>query len=243
MALLNLSLIFAGQSEGAKSISSGQPALKLAVLNVHTANQNFERVRLFLQETSADLVVLTEVDDRWMHELEPLRVLYPYSIAKPSDDNFGIALISKMPFEKAEPIELADSGVPAISATFSFGTNRVSLVGIHFLPPANPEAAATRNNQFAALAQLAQSSTPPIIVLGDFNCTPWSPWFSRFTQDSGLRHSLLGYGFLGTWPTAIPILSIPLDHVFVSKSVSVLNHRLGPDIGSDHAPVVAEFEF
>ncbi len=243
IALLNLILIITAQSGGAKTTPSRQPVLRLAVLNVNTANQEFERVREFLRETSADLVVLIEVDDRWMQEMKPLQAAYPYSMAEPSDDNFGIALFSKVSLEHAEFIELGNSIVPAVSATFQIGTNRVTLLGVHFLPPANSEDAATRNAQFAALAQLARSNAPPIIVVGDFNSTPWSPWFSRFTRDSGLRHSLLGFGFRGTWPTAIPILSIPLDHVFVSESVTVVNHRLGPDIGSDHAPVVAEVEF
>jgi endonuclease/exonuclease/phosphatase (EEP) superfamily protein YafD len=34
-----------------------------------------------------------------------------------------------------------------------------------------------------------------------------------------------------------------IDHVLVNPKVAVLDSRLGPDIGSDHLPVIADLAF
>jgi endonuclease/exonuclease/phosphatase (EEP) superfamily protein YafD len=44
-----------------------------------------------------------------------------------------------------------------------------------------------------------------------------------------------------TWPTPLPApLRVPIDTVFVGGGLSLRDLHAGPDLGSDHLPVIAE---
>jgi len=43
-----------------------------------------------------------------------------------------------------------------------------------------------------------------------------------------------------SWPTWSSLLRVPLDNCLVSSRVVVTAHRDGPDIGSDHRPLVVD---
>lgn len=78
---------------------------------------------------------------------------------------------------------------------------------------------------------------------GDLNVTMWSSNYSKLIADSGLANSRKGFGILATWPMFFPLLSIPLDHCLVSPGIGINACRSGPDIGSDHLPLIVELAF
>ena len=79
-----------------------------------------------------------------------------------------------------------------------------------------------------------------MIVAGDFNATPWSPHFRDLLATTGLRDAGSGRGWLPTWPTWLGPAGIPIDHVLVKGPVTVAGLSLGPDVGSDYRPLVAD---
>jgi endonuclease/exonuclease/phosphatase (EEP) superfamily protein YafD len=75
----------------------------------------------------------------------------------------------------------------------------------------------------------------PALLAGDFNATPWSAGVSVI-QDAGLVRAT---SLAPTWPAhAVVPAVIPIDYVTVSKHWGVLSNGRGPDIGSDHYPVM-----
>ena len=80
------------------------------------------------------------------------------------------------------------------------------------------------------------------MLVGDLNCTSWTPAFAELERISGLRDSRKGFGVQPTWPSNLPGLRIPIDHFLVSPSLAVRNRFVGPAVGSDHFPVVIELE-
>jgi endonuclease/exonuclease/phosphatase (EEP) superfamily protein YafD len=78
------------------------------------------------------------------------------------------------------------------------------------------------------------------VLLGDLNCTPWSPAFDRLLAAARLRDSGRGRGLHPTWFSAVPFVGLPIDHVLVGPGVGVRGRHVGPDIGSDHRPVIAD---
>jgi endonuclease/exonuclease/phosphatase (EEP) superfamily protein YafD len=74
------------------------------------------------------------------------------------------------------------------------------------------------------------------------NLTPWSPWWDALLEAGQLIDSRKGFGVHATWPANVWALMIPIDHVLVSQEVRVRRRRLGPALGSDHRPVVVDFE-
>jgi endonuclease/exonuclease/phosphatase (EEP) superfamily protein YafD len=89
--------------------------------------------------------------------------------------------------------------------------------------------------QAAAFALETPSAS---IVLGDLNLTPYAPAFARLVQSSGLRDALDDRAWRPTWQASLWPLALPIDHVLVPRSGCVLDATIGPDIGSDHRPVL-----
>lgn len=215
--------------------------VRIAVLNVHAANQRFDLTRQFLAAANADVILLLEVTDRWIQQLSALQTDYPHAIVEPRDDDFGLALFSRWPLAKPQVVDLGDASVPSVSTEVVL-TNGATLhvLGTHPVPPAGPTGARHRNAQLAAIAHCSRQQTGPRVVLGDLNTTPWSPFFRRLLGEADLKDTSCGRGVFPTWPRAFWPLRIPIDHALVSPDVLVLAKRTGPSVGSDHLPILVE---
>ncbi len=76
----------------------------------------------------------------------------------------------------------------------------------------------------------------PAAVAGDLNTTPWSREFRRLLAQSGLDGPLLRPR---TLPARLGWAGLPIDHVLAGGGLRVAAVEPGPDLGSDHRPVVA----
>ena len=222
--------------------STAGTRLRLVSLNVHTENARSDLVLKFLQDTDADVILLLEVNERWMDAMQPLRTNYSQVLTEPREDNFGIALFSRLPLTNSEVLELGHAEVPSIATTISVGGQQMFLLGTHPLPPGSATYARRRNEQLQEIAALVRHRGLPTIVLGDLNCTPWSPNFSDLLRDGGLKNASPQRGLFGSWPAWLPFGRIPLDHGLVSPNLRVLEKRLGPQVGSDHLPLILELQ-
>ncbi len=225
-----------------KTVKAAGPRLRLVALNVHTENERSDLVLEFLRRTDADVILLMEVNARWMNALKSLRTNYPQVIAEPREDNFGIALFSRLPLTNSEVVEFGKAEVPSIAATIEVGGQNVFLLGTHPLPPGSAENARRRNEQFREISARIRRCAMPALVLGDLNSTPWSPYFADLLRDSRLKNTSQGRGLFGSWPAWLPFAQIALDHCLVSDSIRVIKKQLGPQVGSDHLPVVVELQ-
>jgi endonuclease/exonuclease/phosphatase (EEP) superfamily protein YafD len=225
-----------------KTVATAGPQLRLLVLNVHTENQRSDLVLEFLRRAEADVILLMEVNERWMDSLKSLRTNYSQVIAEPREDNFGIALFSRLPLTNGEVVKFGQAEVPSIAATVEVGGPSVFLLGTHPLPPGSAEYARLRNEQFRGIAARVRRSAMPAIVLGDLNSTPWSPYFNELLRESGFKNTSQGRGLFGSWPAWMPFARISLDHCLVSAAIRVNQKQLGSRVGSDHLPVAVEVQ-
>ncbi len=240
-----------------------QQALELKVMqaNVYAKNPSLDRLFQFIQAESPDVIALEEVRPVMEAPLiKGLRHDYPYYFIEPEATAFGIALFSRKPFRSAQVIYLGDPYssdkrmFPSILAEFENKSEQVSLrsvsgetsmldytvIATHPLPPL--AGFAVRNSQLRDLAQISAQNQGNVIVVGDLNVTPWSFYFQDFLRQSGLKDSQMGFGVQPSWQSPIPGVEIPIDHILVSPSIEVLERRIGPEIGSDHYPVVAKLK-
>jgi endonuclease/exonuclease/phosphatase (EEP) superfamily protein YafD len=78
----------------------------------------------------------------------------------------------------------------------------------------------------------------PRLVMGDFNSPPESPMFREYWGDWQNAFSLTGRGLGGTrlngWIRA------RIDHILADDQWTVVRSWLGPRLGSDHAPILAD---
>ena len=209
---------------------------RIISINVLFNNLQRERVLQLIQQESPDIVLLVEVDPSWQPTLSELASQFPHALAEPRAGSFGIALFSKLPLEDLQVVETGSTGSPSIHATVEIGKTNVRIVGTHFMPPMSSERFQLRNEQLLATAQALAQKPRPCLVLGDMNITPWSPHFRDLLEIGNLCNSQAGFGIQPSWLGAIPI-----DHLLHSEDIAVLNRRIGPQVGSDHRPLIVDF--
>ena len=216
--------------------------VKLLQLNVLTANQNYQKTIQYIEAKSPDLIALQESDQKWVNQLAPVMEKYPHKLVTPREDNFGIALLSRLPMESSQSVVFTPAGLPSIVADVVFPQDaRVSVLVPHPLPPIE-RGFKQRNLQFAQIAFSRNKFGKNLLVVGDLNVTPWSVYFRELLSDLALRDSQLGFGVQPSWPTVKGALleRVAIDHVLVSDNFVVLKRELGPNVGSDHLPVYVE---
>jgi endonuclease/exonuclease/phosphatase (EEP) superfamily protein YafD len=104
----------------------------------------------------------------------------------------------------------------------------------------SPSAAAARNEHLSALAKFVRREKAPVVVAGDLNVTSWSPFFRDLLRDGNVRDSREGRGVQPSWVSRIPLTDLPLDHILISPGIVVASRMVGPHLGSDHRPVIAD---
>ncbi|HWE69925.1 MAG TPA: endonuclease/exonuclease/phosphatase family protein [Acidimicrobiales bacterium] len=143
---------------------------------------------------------------------------------------FGLAVLTRVPVRHREIIPLGQlktdaSRRLAIATTVPVGDGAMTVIGTHMshLLQRSPI-------QYRRLrASLPDPGNVAAVLTGDMNM--WGPPLSVFFR--GWRRVIRGR----TWPAFRP--HSQLDHQLVTRSVSVIDARIGGRTGSDHLPVRA----
>ena len=243
LALVNLVVILPRLIPLAHAASNGS-GYRLLLSNVLKRNRSYHKLLDLVGSQQPDLVVLIEPDRAWLEGLAGLRPDYPYWYSDPRKDAYGIAVLSRQPFDSAEVIHLGSAGVPTVLVRLRLinDHNRLlTVIATHPPPPKGARHTARRNDQLRALAKFVCQQRGAVLLCGDLNLSPWSPHFLDLLRDSRLADSGRGFGIQPTWPAENFWLRTPIDHCLVSPQIMVRRRWLGPPVGSDHLPVILDF--
>ncbi|NER15471.1 hypothetical protein GWK08_18600 [Leptobacterium flavescens] len=214
--------------------------LKVGGINVWSSNKEYQRVREFIEKEDFDVFVLQELTPHWEREMAPLLAVYPHYRMAPRTGNYGIGIFSKIPFKKIEELYLNEVDHLSFLAEFDFNKESIVLLGIHTVAPVDANGFKIRNSEFKRINSLVREQRKSTIVIGDLNCSGFSANMNRLTKETGLVDSRYGFGIQNSWHTQMPLVSASIDHCFVSEDLKVTDRRTGPNIGSDHYPLIVE---
>ncbi len=215
----------------------------VVVLNLNYRNDEHARVLDYVRRRSPDIVLFSELTGEWEAALTSLESEYPHKTTYAREGPWGMGMYSRLPLVSIEALELGAPDTVNIRAELNVGGQKIDLYSVHLLAPVNPDWATTRINQFDALKEsIARNKTPGhiTVVAGDFNVTPFSPYFTDLLDSAGLDDAARRYGLRETWPTYAFPFGIPIDHCLVTAGEAVARVDLGPDVGSDHLPLEIE---
>jgi vancomycin resistance protein VanJ len=100
---------------------------------------------------------------------------------------------------------------------------------------------AERRSESLAARQLVDGVAGPVLIAGDFNLPTDSSIYQESWSDFNNAFSQAGWGLGHTFFTRR--IGIRIDHVLASPGWRVGDCRVGPDIGSDHRPVIADLHW
>jgi endonuclease/exonuclease/phosphatase (EEP) superfamily protein YafD len=231
--------LLAGRASAHEPIAptcSGDP---LRVVTVNAWFMNDDRAALvgWLNRTDADIIALQEITPQWVTALEPLARRYPYRKFMPRDDPYGIALLSRWPFDDVQAVDFAEDGPPSLVAEVEVRGRQLQVIVLHPPWPVTPRLQVARDRALQRAAALALTQPASTVVLGDLNLTPYAPAFGRFVSESGLRDAFAGGAWRPTWQVGFWPLALPIDHVLVPPGSCITATQIGPDVGSDHRPL------
>lgn len=227
----------------------GDAPLRVATYNIKSGlHSSLDEVAAVLESLDADVIALQEVDyltDRTGGEDQPallagrLGMQHAFTAARTeAGGDYGVALLSHLPFERVERVELASTAVSleprvALDATLCLGERKVRAVSVHadVLPWAGAEHA---KDLARALGEVAADEAT--LVAGDLNARPGESGPLSLLA-TGLVDVIAGFGELPTFATW------RIDYVLADRSLAdlVREVKVLDSDASDHRPVVAEF--
>lgn len=216
-------LLSAGPQAGAG------PTLKIVQLNVWQGEGGLTRAVDWLVSESPDVAVVEEADHRvrdavvartgWhvtggRNDVMIFSRAAPLATLVPETDTVG-------------PMNLVGVRLPT-------PLGPAAILGVHYPWPISSERAPATKVLTGIIKGLPRGST---ILAGDFNSTPWSFERRRDDRDFGLIRRTRA---LFSWPARVlwPFLVLPIDHLYAGPAWATVAVRRGPDIGSDHYPVI-----
>ncbi len=207
-------------------------SLRVVSLNVLTSNPDKQAALDYLMASNADVISLLEVDQQWLDAMQPLRQKYPYQLAYPLSNNFGIAMFSRKPWEKAEVLHL---GMPSIEAIITHQGRRIVIIATHPMSPGGSGRSVMRNRQLELLAEHVARLHDPVLLVGDLNATPWSAGMRIITSGKlGFRSLVPPWQPTWRWRS---LFAVPIDHALASAPLVITRRSVGPDVGSDHRSI------
>ena len=235
-----------------RSASGGGGSLKVMTLNVLYRADNDAGILAQIAQEEPDVVFLQELTAARAGLLRQLLATHPWQIscagdgpeAAPGGWPCDVAIVSRHPWQAAEARPVGTASTKVAWARFGSEWHNALVASVHLKWPLFSDQAA----QLSAIRGIVANHPGPVIVAGDLNAVAWSAAVRGFTRQSQLRSA---GGFTPTWPrrtfvdgktclACIPQLQI--DHIFVSRQITVRAVRTGTDVGSDHLPLIAELE-
>jgi endonuclease/exonuclease/phosphatase (EEP) superfamily protein YafD len=230
--------------------------LKVISSNILILNRNYDKVLSFVRAEKPDIAIFIEVDEAWADKLAALKDILPYASDLPLSFDLGIAVFSRVPLKNVAVEYFGTDSTPSqfkrasVLADLEIEGQTISLIATHPTTPIKPGVFNSRNIQLEAIAKYIQTLKHPVVMAGDLNITMWSPYYRQFISNAGLRNAREGFGILPTWPTnkaqsrlvarISKLVAIPIDHCLVSPAIAVKNIRTGPNVDSDHLPLITD---
>ncbi len=253
VAILQVPALARERAHVAPLIENRTVTLRILNANIHWDNKSPGALVSLIAATRPDVLVLQEVrPETWHSTIAILISDYPYAV--PAEwRRSGTIVLSRVAVDPLN-VEDAMADVADRSAKIVYGEmagefGRIRIAGHHAFVPVLPRSWRSQNEVFARLVRAARHGAP-LIVAGDFNLTPYSKRFSQFLAESGLRRADIGWLWPHTWPApsgwfygGFLFRGFPIDHVLVSRHFTVVRAARGPDIGSDHYPLIVDLAF
>lgn len=236
---------------GEKQESRG---VKIASFNKLYTNQNYSQIDNAIRKENPDIIAIIEQTDS---DKKNLAILKDYQYIADggskvySGKRVGVSIYSKLPLDviKANPVEGLSNVEAKVDPDSEREGDEFVVLALHTAAPVTPKRFSSRSNQLDNLANYLNSHEQKdrIVIMGDFNLTPWSPEYRQFSSKvPTIYNSAQGEGLKYTWDiskysklgVAGLVVTNHIDHIFLSDSLDLKQSlTVGEKVGSDHSIV------
>ncbi|MDG6079249.1 hypothetical protein E3U23_08590 [Erythrobacter litoralis] len=217
-----------------------EACVRVLSFNVKQANDQYDRTAALIRDVDPDILFLTETNRDWLTALQPELARYPNMRTMPLENRYGKIFATRLAVENASMVANTSANTPTLYATLRMPNDaRFELVGLHPRPPRPGESSESRDENIARAGSRTPDGLENVLVIGDFNDVPWSRTTTRFREEGDFLDPRAGRGTFATFPVPYTLAGWPLDQLLVRSGVHVSKFERGPDVGSDHLPLIA----
>jgi endonuclease/exonuclease/phosphatase (EEP) superfamily protein YafD len=216
------------------SQSADGATLKVVTVNLWSQNGDGRPFVTFVENERPDVLILQEAYWHWKYYLDRLPAEYRIAAGCELPHQCNSVIVTRLPI-----LTTRQTGGPCcVAATLALphplGSGSIEIVGLH-LSRTNDRA--VRDQELAVALNRDAAPGSRAILAGDLNALPWSTTIRHLDRHSGLERITR---FTPSWPTPQKLFPIlPIDHIYAGCGWRATSLRRGPDIGSDHYPIIA----
>jgi endonuclease/exonuclease/phosphatase (EEP) superfamily protein YafD len=217
--------------------------LRVLTLNMHSESTDPAALRRLIETERPDLVALTEMPNDLDALVSEIAVLPRYRTGRMTASPFAVAFFSRWPVTRSQVERGSGQPWPVLAADIcdtEVWQGCLRVIALHSARPFGLGAQQQKLQLEVAQRLAASAEDRRVILMGDLNLTPWAPRFSELLTGGDLTDTGRRRGLWATWLCRLPFVGLFIDHVLVSPTILARDNRLGPDVGSDHLPVIAD---
>ncbi len=224
--------------------------LKLVSFNIYPNNQRADEAVDWLLTQDADLLLIQEHSGGFAS----LEAAYPYSQVERSG---GSGIFSRYPITDYEEVTFGE--FVHQRAVIEVAGSPFVLYNLHLAMPLTQDESVPlplrydstqRDSQIQELLARAPQETLPVILVGDFNMSEYSPIYDQIAAEYTDAYRAASWGIGATWPggaseewtTPLPRL-MRLDYVWYSGGFQARAATVGAPLGSDHLPLIVTLDW
>jgi vancomycin resistance protein VanJ len=220
------------------------PMIRVLTCNVHGRAVEARHLAELIAAVHPDIVMVQE----WIP---------PYDYPLFADDGWNVVTTGEMCLASRFRIDTAGEVENAAAVHYIVETpgGNVNIFNVHFASPHLPLRDVLlgsqngpadlkiniekREYESRKINRIGQSIAGPVLIAGDFNLCPDSPIFLENLSNYSDAFSTAGFGF--GWTYRIRWTDTRIDHILSNSQWTCRHCWLGPDVGSPHRPLIADY--
>lgn len=207
-------------------------SLKVAHINLSNIENDFAEIKTVLLQEAIDIVSFQEYTPDWIEELESLSTNFPYTYDEVRIDPYGMAVLSRKKLVHADTISC--SGIPSICMEIENENKHFHIVSTYLAPALDNNSLEVAGRQLDRLTSEVKESKHPVIALGEYNMTYWSPEIRKFRSETQLQNSRRD--------VSQGNLRVPYDHIFYSEGLECVEFKEIKDKSDKHVGIMGTYQ-
>jgi endonuclease/exonuclease/phosphatase (EEP) superfamily protein YafD len=216
----------------ARAGSEAPATIDILFANVYWKNQRNAAMAEAIIALDPDVVVLVELDKKNRALPAALAAAYPHRVDCLAHWTCDGALLSRLPILEDLSDWRADRRIAMSAARIETAFGPIAVAGVHLEQPLPPGRLRRQERQTEGLTEMLAAIEVPLLLVGDFNSSPWGRLLQGLAADTGLD---IAWGLEGTWPAILPWpMRITIDHALTGRGLELVDRQVIRLPGTDH---------
>ena len=212
-------------------------------INVEMGNKQHADVAATIKREQPDVLFLMETNQVWFDALEEVLKQYKTVVTELKDNYYGCVFATNLPVTNAQIHYVAGGNSPSVHAELTTKAGKDFVFrGLHPRPPVPGNSTKKRDQEFKQTAKYARDHCLPEIVMGDFNDVIWSRSSTKFKTDGQYSDPQVGRWNINSFHARYFFMRLPIDQLYVTKNVQLVEFHRHGYVGSDHYPLIAKLQ-